>query len=209
MNRCLLFDLDNTLVDRDAAMGRFAAQWCVTDEVRAELLASDAGGQGCRESFAALLNVHVPREARWTPGSIAKEIALQVMPNEAIIAMLGRLRTRYRLGLVTNGGSCSQREKLRRARISEFFSVVCISGECGAAKPAPQMFERALRELDCAPGDAIVVGDSLRCDIEGAAALGIPSCWVDAELRSHPAATMTIRIVLDLETYLAAQEAAA
>ncbi len=198
MSSTLLFDLDNTLVDRDAAMARFAAQWCVGAKVRAAMLASDAGGHGSRESLAALLDQYVPREVPWTPGSIALEVACCVTPNIAVIAMLRRLATRYRLGLVTNGGSESQREKLRRAGMSEFFSVLYISGESGFPKPAPQMFRSALAELDCAPADAIFVGDSLRCDIQAAAALGIQTCWVDTKLRTHPAADVVIGHVLEL-----------
>ena len=209
MSSTLLFDLDNTLVDRDAAMGRFAERWCVNEELRDALLVSDARGQGCRDSFAALLDQHIPRKVPWTPGSIAMTIASLVTPNEAVIAMLGRLGTRYRLGLVTNGGSASQHEKLRRAQISELFSVICISGESGFPKPAPQMFRRALAELHCSPSDALFIGDSLVSDIQGAAARGIRTCWVDADRRRHPAADLVIGHVLELEAHLAKQEAAA
>lgn len=190
-------------------MGLLAGQWRVSEAIRAALLVSDAGGQGCRESFATLLDQHVPRELPWSPGSIAKTIASLVMPNDAILAMVKRLATRCRLGLVTNGGSESQREKLRRAGLSELFSVVCISGESGFPKPAPQMFRSALAALDCSPSDAMFVGDSLNCDIQGAAAIGMRTCWVDAELREHPAADVVIGHVLELEAHLAQQEAAA
>lgn len=175
----------------------------MSEDVRAALLASDAGGQGCRDSFAALLEEHVPGAAPWTPASIAITIASFVTPNEEVSAMVRRLGTTYRLGVVTNGGSKSQREKLHRAQLFELFSVTCISGESGFAKPAPQMFQTALAGLDCSPSDAMFVGDSLRCDILGAAALGIRTCWVDADLRTHPAADLVIGHVLALEASLA------
>ncbi len=208
MSSTLLFDLDNTLVDRDAAMEGFARQWCVSEEVRATLLESDASGQGCRASFAKLLDEHVPRKGAWTPERVAMSIACQVTPHAAVCNMLGRLSGRYRLGLISNGGSASQREKLRRSGVSEFFSVVCISGESGFPKPAPQMFEQALAQLGSVPADALFVGDSLRCDIRGATAVGIRTCWIDPQRRTHSEADLVVANVLELEQALIGREAA-
>jgi putative hydrolase of the HAD superfamily len=48
-----------------------------------------------------------------------------------------------------------------------------LSGEVGARKPEPAIFEAALAELDVAAEDAVFVGDRLVDDVAGAAAVGM------------------------------------
>ena len=47
------------------------------------------------------------------------------------------------------------------------------SAEHGFMKPHPSIFESALARASVEPGDAIMVGDSLKADIEGALAAGL------------------------------------
>ena len=48
----------------------------------------------------------------------------------------------------------------------------------GVGKPGQPLFEIALNRLQCAPGQAVMVGDSARADIAGAAAMGMHTAWV-------------------------------
>jgi putative hydrolase of the HAD superfamily len=57
------------------------------------------------------------------------------------------------------------------------------SGAHGRVKPHRSIFEAMLRELDVAPGEAAMVGDSPSDDIEGARALGMAGYLVDREGR--------------------------
>jgi HAD superfamily hydrolase (TIGR01662 family) len=57
------------------------------------------------------------------------------------------------------------------------------SGRHGWVKPHRSIFEAMLRELDVAPEDAAMVGDSPADDIEGARALGMTALLVDREGR--------------------------
>jgi len=63
--------------------------------------------------------------------------------------------------------------------------VVVDSRSHGRVKPHPTIFRAALDALGVAPGDAVMVGDSLEEDIEGARALGMRAILVDREER-HP-----------------------
>ena len=47
------------------------------------------------------------------------------------------------------------------------------SAEHGYMKPHPSIFEAALTQAGVAPGEAAMVGDSLKADIEGAVAAGM------------------------------------
>lgn len=48
----------------------------------------------------------------------------------------------------------------------------------GYAKPAPELFLRALERAGVDPGEAVMIGDSYAEDIAPAAALGIATVWV-------------------------------
>jgi HAD superfamily hydrolase (TIGR01549 family) len=55
----------------------------------------------------------------------------------------------------------------------------------GRVKPHPTIFHAALTALGVAPEDAVMVGDSIEEDIEGARALGMRAILIDREER-HP-----------------------
>ena len=57
------------------------------------------------------------------------------------------------------------------------------SGRHGKVKPSPTIFMAVLDELGVAPAAAVMVGDSLQDDIEGARALGMRAFLVDREGR--------------------------
>lgn len=74
-------------------------------------------------------------------------------------------------------------------RFVDTFSLdvdACISsGFHGKVKPSPSIFLAALDLLAVAPGDAVMVGDSLADDVEGARSLGMRAFLLDREGR-HP-----------------------
>ena len=55
----------------------------------------------------------------------------------------------------------------------------------GRVKPHPTIFRAALERLGVGPADAVMVGDSIEEDIEGALALGMRAILIDREDR-HP-----------------------
>jgi HAD superfamily hydrolase (TIGR01549 family) len=92
---------------------------------------------------------------------------------------LAALRSRYKLGLITNGPSAIQRAKIERFRLADYFDELIVSGEVGVAKPDPAIFRLALERLGIAPTEALFVGDSPEYDLRGAAAAGIPFVWMN------------------------------
>ena len=86
------------------------------------------------------------------------------------------------LGLVTNGPSDLQREKLSCLGISTSFAAIAISGEHRVAKPDPAIFLAALTQLGVEAHEAWHVGDSLDHDIAGAQASGLLAVWVNRNL---------------------------
>jgi putative hydrolase of the HAD superfamily len=113
-----------------------------------------------------------------------------------VLDCLDDLSDSYTLGLITNGASCLQREKLATAGLDEYFDVVVVSAEFGVAKPDPSIFEHALSLLrsdregpDHEGPDrehAVMIGDSLTRDVDGAIAAGLQAIWVNRSGQPRP-----------------------
>ena len=59
------------------------------------------------------------------------------------------------------------------------FDAIVWSSDVGVAKPAPGIFEHALRRLGVAPAEACHVGDDLEADVAGAARAGLRAVHLD------------------------------
>ncbi|MYD09994.1 MAG: HAD-IA family hydrolase [Chloroflexi bacterium] len=115
------------------------------------------------------------------------------------------LAGQYRLGMVTNGYSDSQRGRLAAAGWSDRFDPLLISEEAGVAKPDPRIFQMALERLDLGAADVLYVGDSLSHDREGCLRAGIRFCHYcpdPAPATGAPKCYYRIRNLLDLEGLL-------
>jgi putative hydrolase of the HAD superfamily len=99
---------------------------------------------------------------------------------------LQELRKRFKLGLVTNGPSWSQRPKIERFGLAALMDVLVVSEEVGVAKPDPTIFRIALERLGITPAEALFVGDSPEHDLRGAAAVGMPCIWIDRHNKPLP-----------------------
>jgi putative hydrolase of the HAD superfamily len=96
-----------------------------------------------------------------------------------VVPALSALSESHVLGLVTNGASCLQREKLAASGLGDFFAAAVVSAELGVGKPDAAIFRHALAQLDCDAAHAVMVGDSFSRDVEGAAAAGLGAVWVN------------------------------
>ena len=93
-------------------------------------------------------------------------------------SLLADLRD-HKLVLVTNGASCLQREKLEASGLGGHFDAVVVSGDIGAGKPDPSVFRHALDLVGADPEDAVMIGDTLERDIDGALAAGLRAVWIN------------------------------
>jgi putative hydrolase of the HAD superfamily len=119
-------------------------------------------------------------------------------------AALRRLSATHRLGVVTNIWSRKQSwlDELRRAGVLDLFAAAVFSSDGPGMKPSPALFRQALATLAVPPPSVAVVGDSLRCDVGGAAAAGLDSVWVNAtgavRPPGAPVPTFEVRSLLEL-----------
>lgn len=92
---------------------------------------------------------------------------------------LEQLGGSHTLALLTNGACCLQREKLTASGLDQHFDVVVISAQLGFGKPDVRVFEHVLWQLHCDASRAVMIGDSLARDIDGALAAGLRGVWVN------------------------------
>ena len=62
--------------------------------------------------------------------------------------------------------------------LRRFIAAAVSSADHGYMKPHPSIFLAALADLDVAPRDAVMVGDSVRHDVEGALNVGMRAVWL-------------------------------
>lgn len=126
--------------------------------------------------------------------------ALQRMPGLAI-------------GVISDWGS-NLEGILAELGLGRYLDFTLASGAVGLAKPDPALFRLALDRGDVAADEAVMVGDSVRADVEGARAAGLDAVLIarprDAEADDHghpaddvPPDTTIIESLAELPTLVA------
>ena len=82
-----------------------------------------------------------------------------------------------RIGICTDMTVHIQHRKLRALGIAEYIDYITTSEEAGREKPDPVIFEVALSKMNVKPEEVVYVGDSLRKDVKGPAAIGMTPIW--------------------------------
>lgn len=87
-----------------------------------------------------------------------------------------------KIGLLTDLTAHIQYRKLSVLGIGEYFDYIVTSEEAGEEKPSEKMFELILRKSGVKPEEALMIGDSLVKDIEGAENYGIEAIHVTKDI---------------------------
>ncbi|MCZ7543104.1 MAG: HAD-IA family hydrolase [Anaerolineae bacterium] len=94
--------------------------------------------------------------------------------DDALLALVARLRPRYRVSLVTDAGPEQQIQLLHKfgldTRVASDDHL--ISGVVGVAKPSPILFQLACERLGVAPDEAVMV-DTAAANVEAARSIGM------------------------------------
>lgn len=190
--KAILFDLDDTLLSRRAAVKRMfqriQSRWygaALPAEALGRFLAWDGDGYGSKpDMFAALFAAYPPKRSMAIEDALAlwdREFpSCFALPPEHRVWLVA-LRERYRLAIVTNGATQVQWAKVRQTDLQELVDAVIVSEEAGFWKPDARIFQLALERLGVAPEEALFVGDNLKNDIAGAQAAGMRAVWIRPE----------------------------
>ncbi|MFF2274093.1 HAD family hydrolase [Agromyces sp. NPDC058136] len=181
----VFLDLDNTLVDRDAAFARWADAAVVAWGGEASdiewLIHADAHGYTPRAELAGMILGRLGPTGTDVDRLVAQLLYEHVDYIECYPGVMSQLNELDSIGerlvIVTNGDSDQQRMKLRRTGLAEIVTGSAISGELGFKKPDSRIFAAA-REMSATDGVAWMVGDHVEADMAGGRAAGLETAWV-------------------------------
>jgi putative hydrolase of the HAD superfamily len=195
MIRAVLFDLDDTLVDREASIQACAVQ--LLRDLGDQLLIADAAQlaaelvridrNGYNRERAAEIAAHAMWRTPPSPQVVAARwnqyMGALAQARPGLLATIDALAAAgLRLGVVSNGPTKKQKHKIETLGIADKLGTLLISEEVGLAKPDERIFRRAASELEVDPSECLFVGDNPDKDVRAAAAVGMRAVWFPAKL---------------------------
>ncbi|XP_050667920.1 N-acylneuraminate-9-phosphatase [Leptidea sinapis] len=184
----IFFDLDNTLIQTRKGDSKacnkmvqiLMNEYGISDDVANESATKflrvfrdcpDNESYGINEWPANLWRNCLPKNYRHIANNVSAEwlnlrfkcLAL----TSDVIHLLETLREDYLLGLITNGPSRAQWQKIERLGLRKYFDCVLVSGDLPWEKPDQNIFLEACKLLNVEARTCIMVGDKLETDIQG------------------------------------------
>lgn len=83
------------------------------------------------------------------------------------------------IGLITNGEGPQQRSKIEVLGLGPYLSTLIISREVDCAKPAKAIFELAAKRARVPLVNCFYIGDRLQTDAQGSQQAGMKGIWLD------------------------------
>jgi HAD superfamily hydrolase (TIGR01549 family) len=122
---------------------------------------------------------------------------------EDVLPCLKTLRTAgVRLALLTNALGHGVEEIVAHFALDDYMDAAVSSADTGAVKPAPRMYATLFALLRVSPADAVMVGDSVEDDVEGAVAYGCAGILLDRSGRRRDADLPRIESLAELPAAL-------
>lgn len=216
----VVFDLDGTLCYYTVSIKRAMADTLRQAQVPADLigdlcLASDRYGDLWYELQKDHENTTSLRERIWirllAEHNVDNKALAHRLSNvyvglrtaslalfDGVLPLLTDLHARYTLGLLTNGPSHLQWEKINLLGLKGYFDAIIVSGDMGIHKPDPRLFAKLLELMSAPASGAVYVGNSYEMDIIGASDAGMLSIWVNPDGEEEPQAGIADGIIANV-----------
>ncbi len=189
----MLFDLDDTLLDRDKAVDNMflimLEKWYegITLPAKNKMLKRfkeyDKRSYGYSDKTTVLESFfdEFPPKYRLPSNSI-QDFWNHHFPqcfsiNQHTINIVNTIKKHGKVAIITNGTIQRQKAKIMNTHLSECFDIIIISEEVGFSKPDKRIFELALDKLNVQPEEALFVGDDIEKDIGGSQNANIKGVW--------------------------------
>lgn len=142
---------------------------------------------------------------------LASHRYLEALPETVVlmdhaVELLEWLKDHGEIGIITNGIHHTQTERIKNSPLRAYIDFMCVSEECGFAKPDVRFFEhssRMARKFD--KKSSLVIGDRWEADILGAHHFGVDSVWFNPLKKDRPediSPTFEIRHLSELKKLL-------
>jgi 8-oxo-dGTP diphosphatase/putative hydrolase of the HAD superfamily len=189
----IFFDVGETLVDESKPIRNSIEQFVLNagklgyriEPQTVEQALMDYHRQNCEFPMRNVMKQLVPSEEDRL--EIRKGMAYRKdwdEPYPEANEVLNKLYTHYNIGIIANQ-SAGTASRLEQYGMLKYISVVCCSAEAGLSKPDVRFYELALKEANCLPEQAVMIGDRIDNDIIPAKSLGMSAIWVRQGLAKH------------------------
>ncbi|MBD2848687.1 HAD family hydrolase [Paenibacillus sp. IB182496] len=191
----VIFDLDNTLINRKQAFKEFSNRLIekyiidLEPSERKDVLqyiieADNDGYRSKKELYQELLSTLKWKKQETTIKELldfwfSEFYKCSVLMEGAMDVLQSLKRQGLKLGLVTNGSAHSQNSKIDFVGLREHFDAIIVSDEVQVKKPAKRIFEITLDRLGVKPEFTIYVGDHPLNDVKGASDAGLKTIWLE------------------------------
>jgi len=189
--KAVIFDLDNTLVDRKKAFHHYCLSFIddhfsnqdlpdTKDNMIQYMTLLDNDGLCNRHDvFGLIINKWDIKgyDAQQLCDNFNDTFYKFTTPDVDMHMILNYLIPKYKLGIITNGSSKSQNGKIDHIGIREMFDSVIVSDDVGVHKPDERIFNISCSALGIKHDQAVYVGDNHEKDIVGAKNAGLYAIW--------------------------------
>ncbi|MCK4506817.1 MAG: HAD family hydrolase [Candidatus Aegiribacteria sp.] len=222
--KTILFDLDGTLVNYDAAQKCAAAKAIeqlgksLSPELEQKVLELVSGNavqdiEACRPGWmpadsAYMQNIFTEAGVNLPSGLfLSNYFEAMSQHGEAlpgVIDLLISLKKDHTIGIVSNGLGPVQRKRLAKAELMEYLDLLVVSCEAGYAKPDPAILQFAMKLAESTPENTLFVGDSAGSDMGVAEAAGVDFVFIqpDGDFSAPGPRVLELRKIADLKNFL-------
>jgi len=172
-NKAIIFDLFGTLVGATSPELQIIKEWNLSSNIHDDLQRVICGTKfnGNYNKYYNLIIEEISiidstenRKKLKNIFNLELEKAL-IFPKTKEI--LGKLKKEeYRLGLISNAYPPTRQKILEENDLVKYFDTIFLSYEIGVTKQNPKCYRKILNELEVNAEDAIMIGGSLKSDIE-------------------------------------------
>jgi putative hydrolase of the HAD superfamily len=191
MVKAVFFDLDGTLYDRDALVLKIVEEQFVTFQKELQGLGETHFVQRIVQlddhGYGDKVELYGKVALEWgLPSGVSGRLIDHFWSSydrncqltEDTFGTLQTLRAHgKKLGVITNGRTMRQRQKLVCLGLEKFFDAVLISESEGVRKPDPAIFNMAAERCGVNSRESVFVGDHPEVDVAGSGAAGFIPIW--------------------------------
>ncbi len=190
MIRAILFDLDQTLLDRSTSLKQFL-NWQInflqlipqSDKTKfiQRFIELDQNGTVWKDvvyknlldefkiksiEYYDLLKIYISDFNKFSIGFPYIHDAIKNLKQQG-----------YLIGLISNGRTPFQEHNFYALGLQEYFSTILISEAVGIRKPDAAIFDLACKQLEVFPEQCVFIGDNELADIQGAQSFGMKTIF--------------------------------